>query len=213
MRHLDHTDLLYRLEFLCKKRKLYPWLMGMGFHQATVTRIKKGQIPSTETLAAIQAVEGASIRWITTGRGAPYNVFKAATDQEAAKQLDTLLTDEPGQWEITLITAGSQLAVLLCQPGAFFNKSEEKINYTITEIITGAAGQSTLNRAMQENKIRTAEITPQNMRRLNRGEIGTFELLGNETRPGLLAEAKAHENPIDNLNDDQAQTLSELIKP
>ena len=186
-----YNDLLSRLEFLCHGRKLYPFLMGLGMTTASTNRVKKGGEPTTNLLNILRDQENVNLNWFTTGKGAPYRVYRALSDAEAFDYLNTLLNDEPEQWRLTLVHSAAGQAIVLTMPAAMAIK-DKTIDYTTVEIISGNIGAKTIERAQAPGAKSTQqlEMLPQDLNRLEKGWMSNRELIGWQEEPGILSQAE-----------------------
>lgn len=186
-------DIIGRLLWLVGDRRLYSWGKSLGFKSATIARIKKGQTPSSEMLSTIARVENASITWLLTGRGQPYLVQHAESDEDLAEQLRDRLDDE--DWDIDLLHDGENAVVALTLP-ALIGESPGAICYHAVELFAGPVGPATaalIRPRVQES----ADIGPDRLRALTRGMIGPRHVLdwigeGDETPDRRVAELAAH---------------------
>jgi hypothetical protein len=180
-----------RLELLLGSRRKHPWGKSLGFARGLTENIFKGQIPSGETLARIRRVENSRTDWLLSGEGPPFYVTAYQSDVETACLLETLLEDE-ASWKITLVIDGGRFGVVLSQPGALVIK-EQKINYTIVDVIFGVCGSATLGvvRNSMEHEVKFIDVLPKQFDEIRSGNAGTNILFGDE---GWLVQASAIKN-------------------
>jgi len=176
MNEKNHNNFLQKLTELSAGRDLFPWLMALGFTQATANRIKKGQPPSAELLGALMRSDRLSPRYLMEGQGAPYHVSRVISDDEAIEQLDELLVED---WAVALVTADRhQFVVVLHQPGQYQYK-EKMIDYTIVEVVAGHITRETVQWLQERDRgVWLLELAPDDFQRLATGRMGNLELFG-----------------------------------
>lgn len=188
-----------RLVLLLDGREKYPWGQRIGLGKGVIDGMTRtGSTPGGETLSAIARCENARIEWLLDGRGAPFNVSCAATDEAAAELLGELLA-ETG-WKITIVTDTRRTALVLDQPGSFDAKDGKteagtqrfrSIEYTIVEVLVGDIGRLALDLVRPQPVVHLAHVEPEVMAQLERGRLGTWRLL--QHREAVLRNAQ----PID----------------
>jgi len=198
-------DFQSRLRWIIGARRPYPWAERIGSNRGTVNRMLQGKIPGHETLGAISHAEGCSLNWLLFGEGVPFPVQRWGSDAECAEHLDRVLTHKPGAWTIYLVEESETgaLCLVLTRPGRRGYSSKRVVEYTIVEVHTGGIGAHTLRRvhtALGANNIWRVQASREPFARLAAGQVGTWELVGDERHPGLLGRGVEAE----------AETLNEL---
>ncbi|NDP60087.1 MAG: hypothetical protein GZ090_12115 [Oxalobacteraceae bacterium] len=146
---------------------------------------RTGSIPGGDTLSAIRRCENARIDWILDGRGAPYSVSCVTSDDDAADLLQDLMAED---WDVTIVTDGRRIALVLDQVGIFEVKDGKteageqrfrSINYLIVEVMVGNIGRRSMEllRPRPKGAASLARITDDALTQLERGRIGTWRLL------------------------------------
>lgn len=180
-----HKTFLSRFEALLGGRQPYAWAKATGIGRGVIQSIKKGATPSGEALAAIGRTENCSLTWLLEGRGAPYLVRWASSDEDAADQLRTLLEE---RWDAAMFTgeSGDEAVVVMTMPGQFEAAGGQEVNYTVVEVLAGDIGQLAIKQLGHPNvrSLRMTTVDERTLRNLAGGHIGTWEL----TRPGGLLE-------------------------
>ena len=179
------TAIADRLHFLMDGREKYPWGNSIGLGKGTIDGMTRtGSIPGGDTLGAIHRCENARIDWIIDGRGTPYNVACAASDEAAAELLQEYL-ETPG-WQITIVTDGKRIALLLDQVDSFDvkdGKTEDgeqrfrAIEYAVIELIVGQVGRLAMDLVRPHPFVYLAHVDAHAMTELERGRAGTWRLL------------------------------------
>jgi len=200
-------DFQSRLRWIIGARKPYPWAERIGSNRGTVNRMLQGKIPGYETLGAISHAEGCGLNWLLFGEGVPFPVQRWDSDAECAVHLDGVLTDKPDAWTIYVVEGSETgaLCLVLTRPGRHRYSGKRVVDYTVVEVHAGRLAGRTLHRvraALGENDILRVYASREPFARLAGGQVGTWELVGDEHHPGLLAhgvEAKA--DTLDKLSD------------
>ena len=170
-------------------RDKYPWGHAIGLGKGTIDGMTRGgSTPGGDTLSAIARYENARVDWILDGRGSPYNVTCAPSDEDAAELLDELLEQNP-LWSPTVLTDGKRIAVLLDAAASYQVKDGKEddgtprfreIRYFAIEVIVGTIGTLTMEvvkgHSLPDNValVRTSE---EKMKQVTRGAVGTWRLL------------------------------------
>lgn len=165
------------------------WGMNIGISAGSTSRLFKGEKELTSSeLLAIQQTENVSADWLIEGRGAPFLAARRGSDNETADLLRTLLTDEPS-WRLYLARTGERYAIVLTQPATSTLMNGKTIAFTAVEVLAGPCHTKTLQAALIAEKIWAVDVKDATMDRLTNGEIGTYELVGDEKQRGLLGDA------------------------
>ncbi|USF88761.1 hypothetical protein [Candidatus Endoriftia persephonae] len=190
-----HNDFLSKINFLSGGRYITPWLESTGLTKATINALRNaGRTPSSDVLRAISRTENASLIWLTEGKGAPFYVAYALSDEDGAELLDALC--EGDGWVIAIVTGEhSEGFTLLLAQHSHFEIKGRRVDFTQVEIIAGHLGKATLERAAQAtetgSRLYTLKITDEQYERLERGAMGNYELIGWRKEEGLFANAQA----------------------
>lgn len=196
-----------RIRFLVADRAVTRWAEFLGIPAGTRSRMLKGEgIPPTyETLARIMRVEGVSLSWLLGADVAPYMVWRTLSDAETAGRLFQVLEDEP-DWKIELLTDGERAAVVLHQPAEIDHKSIA-IPYVTVEVVAGPFGEESIRQVIKANGgfvQQICRVTSAVMRDIYAGMLGTYQLVGDAKRRGLVDIAKDGvvdiEKNLDNLS-------------
>lgn len=75
---------LSRLDWLAGGRKLTPWLVGLGWSNGDITRVKTGHVPGPAKLEVLVRYEGVNLSWLLAGVGTPY-LIEYVPDAEALR--------------------------------------------------------------------------------------------------------------------------------
>lgn len=158
----------------------------------------EGVPPTYPTLTKIMRAENCSISWLLGADGPPYLVTRTVDDAETAEILRQHLADETG-WCIHLLKTEGLCAWVLHQP-AWIDADKESIAYTAVSVIAGPSGalarQSVLDlRAGYVNGY--MQIPVDRMRRLYAGQLGTFHLFGDASKPGWICSDPTHQVHVD----------------
>lgn len=196
-------DFQSRLRWIIGARKPYPWAERIGSNRGTVNRMLQGKIPGYETLGAISHAEGCSLNWLLFGEGAPFPVQRWDSDVECTEHLYRVLSDESGAWSIYVVEGSETgaLCLVLTRPGRTRYSDKRGADYTEVEVHTGRIGAGALDRiraASVTNDIWRVHTSRDLFARLAGGQMGTWELVGDEHHQGLLA--RAVQAKVDALN-------------
>lgn len=170
---MDFRD---RLETVAAGRKLTVWAKSLGLSSGTASRLSKGIAPGPEQLIPILKSENVSITWLLEGRGAPYIVSQCVTAEDMFETLETLVVDEPEDWQVYALGDGDNGVVILTQPGKYVAGNQE-IDYTILEIISGPFGEDIMG-FFAEHKALVDRRSVEDIKRLRTGHVGNPELFG-----------------------------------
>jgi len=185
MPECPQTDFLSRLKCVAAGRDITPWLKGLGISGGTLTRVTKGQTPSTDFLTTLQRAENVRIDWMLSGRGTPYIATIGQSEVDCLLVLEQLLRDEP-DWQVRHVSNGHRHAYVLTMPSTWCPREGVEVSTTAIEVIASPGG---LRQAFPEiPTFAHHTLDADAFNRLVRGDIGTFELMGDATRPGLLAQ-------------------------
>lgn len=198
------TTFLSRLRLLLAGRNKHPWGESLGLSSGMISRMFEGHVPNTEILTAICRVEGCSLHWLLLGEGMPFPVTPWNSDAEAAAHLKTVLANEPSEFTIYVlsVTMAGPFGVVLTRPRRITRPSKRVVNYTEVHIYTGAIGELTLKRvrAVQDStQLWRVQTSADQLERLMRGEVGTWQLIGNDDHHGLLAHTFEDLHALDEL--------------
>lgn len=196
MSDFDHQSFLWKLDFLSAGRDKTPWLNALGISPGTTSRmVSGGQPPSIETLGRLQQVENASLRWLTTGRGQPYNTSRTRSDEETAALLDDLLAEAFAVHLLTTDAGGITLVLTL--PAQIDLKDGRCLDYTVVEIIDGVVGSRTTARLLRAGSdglaLAVVPVSESTLQQVAGGQMGNpalLELLGRHGQPA--AQGAAH---------------------
>jgi|GEM_PF-2350895 len=185
-----------RINYLLDGRKLYPWAQSIGISKGSIEGVMKlGGMLGGDALSAIGRCENARVDWLLEARGKPYLVNCVTSDEEAKEVLEDLLIE---RWNITIVSDGKRIALVLVQPGSFDVKDGKDddgaqrfrtIGYPIVEVIAGVIGHDTMDLVRglaKQETVRMTLATPDVMTQIERGMIGTRRLF---QAPGALLEA------------------------
>jgi len=194
----DHNLFLSKLDELSGGRSKTPWLQSVGLTKGTISRLINGDQPSLDILTALARTENASLDWLSNDRGAPHRVGIVSSDIDGWVLLDELL-QETGWTLFQFSDPTGALCLVLTQPGEFEIKGRA-VPYTIVEILAGAIGPQTMNRAISAMSDGTvsmsAEISEDEFDRLTHGHMGNYELIGWRGEHGLIHTATATKSEI-----------------
>ncbi|WP_025918482.1 hypothetical protein [Herminiimonas sp. CN] len=183
---LNFPSIPERITYLLDGRKAYPWALSIGISKGSMESVMKlGGMLGGDALSAIGRCENARIDWILDGRGAPYSVACATSDDGAAELLQDLLEEH---WNITIVADGQHIALVLDQPGSFDVKDGKDdngvqqyrtIEYPIIEVIVGHIGRHTMElvRSRIGQGVSLKLVTADVMTQIERGRMGTWRLL------------------------------------
>lgn len=200
-----------RLSFIAADRKMHPWAKSIGINRGTVeAMMNKGGMPGAETLRAINRCENASMEWLLEGRGNPFYVTACGTDLDAREALADLIESET--WEATIVTDENRMALVLTQPGSFDIK-DQRIDYTILEVIVGTIGRQTIS-DLRNRAVHAAGISQfyyvntdvDTMNKLEGGQLGTYRIC-------LAADALLSTKSPVLVNAYLVEKLEKFIKP
>lgn len=175
-----------RITYLLDGRKAYPWALSIGISKGSMESVMKlGGMLGGEALSAIGRCENARVDWLLDGRGAPYSVACTTSDDDAAELLQDLLEEH---WNITIVTDGQRIALVLDQPGSFDVKGGKDDNgvqqfrtiaYPIIEVMVGHIGRHTMElvRSRTGKGVSLMLTTASVMTQIERGRMGTWRLL------------------------------------
>lgn len=181
-----HATIIDRITALMDGRDKYPWGQSIGLGKGVIDGMTRtGSIPGGDTLSAIRRCENARIDWILDGRGAPYSVSCATSDEVAEELLQDLLEES---WNIYIVTDSQRIALVLAQMGSFDVKDgktdvgEQRfrtINHPIIEVIVGHIGRLTMDlvRSRIEHWVSLELTTADVMTQIERGRLGTWRLV------------------------------------
>lgn len=194
-----------RVRFLADGRPIKPWTEGLVIPAGTRARMLKGDgIPPTyEMLVRMMRVESVSLSWLLGASVPPYLVHRTLDDAETSERLNLFLSDEH-DWRVAFMVDGERAALLLHQPAAIDVKSRT-IDYTATELIAGPVGEKAMARLREGDKgilNQIVRISPERMRDVYNGMLGTYQFFGSDKQPGMLDDRVYHyvrEISIDNL--------------
>ena len=162
-------------------RKPHPWGQSAGVDRGVIDRIKKGTIPKGDVLARIAQVENVRLEWLLTGHGQSYSTAVFIDDEDAAEYID----DMQAQYSLSFhILQGKTKTVIVATMPAELDGTP----YTVIEILVGI-GPKAIQQATRSTEQTTQTISDTDMQRLIKGEVGTFQLLGDEKTPGILQTA------------------------
>ena len=185
-----------RLNFALGSRKPTPWGKRIGLNSATTSGLFSGKQPGSEILSLIMRSENLSISWLLQGKGAPFLVDKAHSANQLNAQLAIIFEEH---WEnIYIANSPNGLTVVVVKQGQFDFKGTW-INYPIIEVLSGPANEQTLEFLRDRSKKGTTnntlpvpmayqiKLTENDSEKLSRGQIGTYILLGDDKKGGILS--------------------------
>jgi|GEM_PF-4797581 len=182
------SSLFDRIEYLRKDRAHHTWLGGMGIARDTVKHIKDQTAePSENVLSIISKCENASFLWLTEGKGSPYRLAKLEHDGECADVLEDLLAQEA--WTAYIVDDTDRTAIVLTMASAFQRARSGFIEYTAIEVLSPAGVKAISEAALHASAFMMTTISQEAMNSLVNGELGTYELLGDSKKDGLLSGA------------------------
>lgn len=182
-----------RLAFLLRGRKPFVWNRAVRLSNGAVQRMKEGKWPDPAKLVPACRIENASLTWLLEGRGTPYLVHVASTEDQAIEHTRALLEDAPDLSRLIVYSALGACFVLH-EPREGLDEKGEAYRYTAMEVITGVPASAPLAAAFRSagtGKIEALRIPDDAWRRLASGWMGTAELFGSEDEKGLAVAAKA----------------------
>jgi len=181
-----NNDLEERIKTILSGRKIHSWGNEIGLTRGIIHKLNQGKLPGADKLGPIIRAENVSISWLIEGVGHPYLVNNCVSDIDCYDTLENLYDED---WNTYLVTDGVQIAIVLMQPGGYTVNKVDYL-YTIVEVIVGAIGPRALERvattANGEN-IHLALTSSTTMNKLQKGQIGTYQLLKAEN--GVLKTA------------------------
>lgn len=184
-----------RIALVLGDRKASPWGDALGFSRGTISRMMRGHLPGPEKLALISQAENASLHWLLYGRGRPFLATKAESDSELAAELRLHLED--AGWTVYLVTSPTRCALVLTTPTEILQAGmDEPVATTAVEVLAGPVGAETVGALMayaRDNEVWHLPADRRDVEALGAGRMGTFAIVGDERRPGLLSEA----HPVD----------------
>ncbi|MES9901109.1 MAG: hypothetical protein ABW168_00335 [Sedimenticola sp.] len=160
----------------------------MGFNQATLNRLKKGQEPSGDLLRALVRYGRVSMRWLVSerGQGAPYSVSTALNNANAIQMLEILFVPEGAEkWSVVVATDDyRRFAVILHMPDEYLLKIKGKcdpriIGYQDVRVVAGNISIETVRWLDGRDRANwVLPLTMADMDRLSTGHMGNLELFG-----------------------------------
>lgn len=196
---IELSTLAQRVEFVADGRKVHPWAKSIGVSKGSIEAVMRmGGSLSSETLSYIHRTENVRIDWLLEGRGHPFAINCAISDDDAAALIEEFLEE---QWSITVVSNRTRAAVILEQPGSFEVKDGKDadnvprmrvVNYRIIEVITGPLGKMAMDlirHAAEQTKVNLLETTTEILAKIEKGQVGTYRLF--DAPAAILAKTEA----------------------
>lgn len=172
-----------RINLVLAGRKITPWAKSLGISGTTQQALKTGGNITGDVLTVVQRVENVSVSWLLTGRGRPFLVNECDGDDEAIERIGNHLADEPDKWTVEAAAAPGLVVLVLRQPGGLLRLPDPAIKYDIVEVFAGFGAKTLRHFAPLAPAVGCYQMSPIEVMRLARGQMGTYELLGPATRP------------------------------
>lgn len=188
------TTFSARLKLVLGGRKPTPWCENLLIPSGTMSRMFKGDgVPPTyETLAKITRTENVSLSWLLDGIGAMYLIGLVADDANLAGEVRMRLEDEP-LGSIAVLTDGDRAAVVFHQPAQLVER-RGPIDYQAVEVLAGPIGMEFATAMTSLGGMRgiiVKTLPREEMLQGMRGGWGSYQLLGEDGRGGMLNEVAA----------------------
>jgi hypothetical protein len=182
-----NQSFLERINEILSGRDKHPWGRAVGLKGSRIQSIFRGRIPTADALERIRRVEGVCLDWLITGEGPRYCV-QQGDDRATAGAVRQM----PAGWRLYLVTApetGGEVALVATRRVRQPVEEDVTAIYTAVEI-HARAGYATLSEMHDRDGVWALTVDTGTLGRLRAGEIGPYALVGDEERPGLLAEAE-----------------------
>lgn len=174
-----------RLDAVLHGRRLNPWCKAHGLSKGTAGRMIEGQTPGPEILSLIMRIENVSITWLLEGIGAPFLVSEY-TDGYADILQEWL---DYGGRPAYIVTDRHDAAVILVQPAQHEYRGKT-IDYSAIQITHGNIKASEIDVINRFPEIYLKPVSSAVLDAIKRGDMGTWQLLGDMHHPGLLSDAE-----------------------
>lgn len=176
-----------RLEFVLAGRKVNPWAKRLNLSSGTASRLKQDIVPGQDVLTAIMRTENVSLNWLISGSGKPFMVDSYLDSADFYNQLNNHAKDCPQyRCDYLALAQLNVMFVVLSQPASYEFKGAT-INYVQVEVLSSPF-DCDLGHHISPLFTATHEMSlePHLSRSLVSGQLGTYALFGDETRPGIL---------------------------
>ena len=200
-----------RLSIALLHRKPYAWAADVLLSRGAIGRLQKGNLPDAVKLLPAVRIERLSLTWLLDGRGPPYSVNHAISDDDTWKQVSMRITDEPDAWSIYIATSAEGWAVVLAQDCINTSDSGKEYTWRATEVWGGACGPLTAKRLLSWASVKPIEqitLSAADWRRLVTGHLGNAELWGAR---GVKSVAKIH--PVGDIHTITDLRLQKVAEP
>lgn len=203
MTEYDDLDKLSdRLKLILGGRKKYSWGKTIGLSNGHVNRIFSESTITWEALRVIKYADNVRPHWLTGDSNlSPYLTRTTSEYEDFAEIAENYLSD--GDWDVTIATDQIHITLILNQPAEYDHKGTAYA-YHETVILNGPKSLPLIPLLTQvsKSKLFILNIDKATLHKLGTGWIGTYQLFGTETAPGLIQQRQ----PLD------TQQLNQLLR-
>lgn len=191
MNKIDDEGFAGRVNWMLNGRKITPWSKKLGLSAGTVSRMMEGQIPGSDILTAIMRTEHVNLNWLLEGKGTPF-MLDAFNDPKAfMSKLGMHASDADYDVYISTDKGSGNAAAIFALPASYSFK-KKVIEYTHIEVLLGPLTKTLRDgivHGMLFKRTTPKYFTMSDIEWHNfaRGQYGTYMLLGDEKRQGLVS--------------------------
>ena len=189
MNYPNEKEFTPRLEWVLADRKITPWAKKLGLSSGTAARLLSNVVPGTDILTAIMRTEHVNLNWLLEGKGTPFMLDSYTNADAFENMLSIHAQDAQYTAYLSVDMQSSMASVVLVQPATFEFKNKS-IEYQQIETLYGPCRNPlALSEALKGCDIHSFSLTQLDAMAFSRGQFGTYKLLGDDKRKGLVSKS------------------------
>jgi hypothetical protein len=187
MNYPNENEFTPRLEWVLADRKITPWAKKLGLSSGTAARLLSNVVPGTDILTAIMRTEHVNLNWLLEGKGAPF-MLDSYTNADAFENMLSIHSQDAQYTAYLSIDLQSGMAAAVLVQPATFEFKNKTIEYQQIETLYGPCRNPlALSEALNGCDIHSFSLTQLDAMAFSRGQFGTYKLLGDAKRKGLVS--------------------------
>lgn len=189
MNYPNEKEFTPRLEWVLADRKITPWAKKLGLSSGTAARLLSNVVPGTDILTAIMRTEHVNLNWLLEGKGTPF-MLDSYTNADAFENMLSIHAQDAQYTAYLSVDMQSAMAVVVLVQPATFEFKNKTIEYQQIETLFGPCRNPlAVSGALKGCDIHSFSLTQLDAMAFSRGQFGTYKLLGDDKRKGLVNKA------------------------
>ena len=191
MKKIDDEEFVSRLKWVMADRKVTPWAKKLGLSTGTASRLLENTVPGTDILTAIMRTEHVNLNWLLEGKGTPFMLDAYNDAQAFMNTMRMHASDANYDVYISADVDSGNAAAIFALPASYTFK-KKVIEYTHIEVLLGPLTKRLRDEVVHgflfaNSNLKFFTMTDIEWKNFARGQYGSYLLLGDEKRKGLVS--------------------------